>query len=163
MSCKHYSFVLVFLLSACASNQWQASEVEEVFVVDIKSSGLKIFDYSLTKAMLQAGGGGRRGGSSGKGSGKHAGRGGTGGSSADNGLAMKEYFNAMLESKLKKTAYCRQGYIELDSYLGKGQLQLRGECEEAATEEDRIKFANNLPTISNGVDSSSPAGVDVPN
>ena len=162
MSCKHYSFVLVLFLSACASNQWQASEVEEVFVVDIKSSGLKIFDYSLTKAMPQAGGSGRRGGSSGKGSGKHAG-GGMGGGSVDNGSAMKEYFNAMLESKLKKTAYCRQGYIELDSYLGKGQLQLRGECEEAATEEDRIKFANNLPSISNGMDSSSPTGVDVPN
>lgn len=157
MSCKHCSFVFILFLSACASNQWEPSEVEEVFVVDIKSSGLKIFDYSMKKTMPQAGGGGMRGGDSGKGSGQRGGLGGMGGGQGsgrmggenpDNGSAMKEYFKGMLESKLKKTGYCRQGYIELDSYFGRGQLQLRGECEEGATEKDRMKFAKNLSAIS---------------
>ena len=151
-------FILSLFLTACASKQWKPSEVDEVFVTDIKPGGLKIFDYSLTNTTAQAGGGGRRGGS-GKNTGKHGGRGGgagggmgggksgghggMGGGRSDNGSGMKQYFTDMLESKLKKSGYCRQGYIELDSYFGRGQLQMRGECEEGATEEDRIKFVNN--------------------
>ena len=148
----NYCFVLILplLLAACASNQWKPTEVDEVFVTDIKSSGLKIFNYSLTKTTPQASGSGeRRGGSNGKGSGKHSGRGGNGsgyggkggGKSADES-SMKPYFNEMLESKLKESGYCREGYIELDSYFGRGQLKMRGECEEGATEEDQIKFIN---------------------
>jgi len=142
-----FALILPLLLAACASNQWKPSEVNEVFVTDIKSSGLKIFNYSLTKTTPQASGSGeRRGGSSGKGSGKHGGRGGYGGKgggkSADES-SMKLYFNEMLELKLKESGYCREGYIELTSYFGRGQLEIRGECEEGATEEDRIKFVNN--------------------
>ncbi len=150
---ENYCFVLILplLLAACASNQWKPTEVDEVFVTDIKSSGLKIFNYSLTKTTPQASGSAeRRGGSNGKGSGKHSGRGGNGsgyggkggGKSADES-SMKPYFNEMLESKLKESGYCREGYIELNSYFGKGKLEIRGECEEGATEEDRIKFVNN--------------------
>ena len=149
----NYCFVLILplLLAACASNQWNLSEVDEIFVTDIKSSGLKIFNYSLTMTTPQASGSGEhRGGSNGKGSGKHSGHGGNGsgyggkggGKSADES-SMKPYFNEMLESKLKESGYCREGYIELNSYFGKGQLKIRGECEEGATEEDRIKFVNN--------------------
>ena len=155
MSCKHYFLVLILslFLTACANNQWKSSEVDEVFVTDIKSSGLKIFSYSLTKTAAQTSGSGERGGS-GKGSGKHGGRGGKGGGKSNGHgsmgsgkstyeSGMKPYFNEMLESKLKKSGYCREGYIELGSYFGRGQLQIRGECEEGATEEDRIKFVNN--------------------
>ena len=155
MRCKYYFLVLILslFLIACANNQWKSSEVEEVFVTDIKSSGLKIFNYSLTKTAPQISGGDGRN-VSGKGSGKHSGRGGKGGSKS-NGYgnmgsgksayesSMKPYFNEMLESKLKKSGYCREGYIELSSYFGRGQLKIRGECEESATEEDRIKFINN--------------------
>ncbi len=145
--------MLSLFMTACASNQWEHSEVEEVFVTDIKSSGLKIFNYSLTNTTAQASGNGKRGGS-GKGSGKYSGRGGKGGgkSNGHGGMSsgksayesnMKPYFNEMLETKLKSSGYCREGYIELSSYFGRGQLQIRGECEEGATEEDRIKFVNN--------------------
>ena len=155
MCCKNYCLVLILslFLTACANNQWKSSEVDEVFVTDIKPGGLKIFNYSLTKTTAQISGGGERGGGS-KGSGKHSGRGGKGGGKSAgygsmgsgksaNESSMKPYFNEMLESKLKKSGYCRHGYIELDSYFGRGQLQIRGECEEGATEEDRIKFVNN--------------------
>jgi hypothetical protein len=154
MCCKNYLLVLIFFLTACANNQWKSSEVDEVFVTDIKPGGLKIFNYSLTKTTAQTGGGSERNASSGKGSGKHSGRGGKGAGKSDGHgsmgsgksayeSSMKPYLNEMLESKLKKSGYCRDGYIELDSYFGRGQLQIRGECEEGATEEDRIKFVNN--------------------
>ena len=154
MNCRNYFLVLSLFLTACASNQWKSSEIDEVFVTDIKAGGLKIFNYSLTKTTPQTGSGGERNGSSGKGSGKHSGRGGKGAGKSDGHgsmgsgksayeSSMKPYFNEMLELKLKKTGYCRDGYIELDSYFGRGQLQIRGECEEGATEEDRIKFINN--------------------
>ena len=158
MNCKNYFLLLILSLfmTACASNQWEHSEVEEVFVTDIKSSGLKIFNYSLTNTTAQASGNGKRGGS-GKGSGKYSGRGGKGGgkSNGHGGMSsgksayesnMKPYFNEMLESKLKRSGYCREGYIELNSYFGRGQLKTRGECEESATEEDRIKFVNKEST-----------------
>ena len=53
------------------------------------------------------------------GGGKGGGHGGKGGGRSDNGSGMKQYFTDMLELKLKKSGYCRQGYIELASYLGK--------------------------------------------
>jgi len=128
--------------------------VAEVFVTDIKSGGLKIFNYSLTR-VTQQNSGSKRGASKGKGSGKHGGRGGKKGSghssmgsgagrgSSGDESGIKSYLNEMLESKLKTTGYCRDGYIELDSTFGRRLLEIRGECEEAATEEDRIKFVHN--------------------
>lgn len=156
MKYKNYFLVLLLPLTACASNQWESSEVEEVFVTDIKPGGLKIFNYSLTNTTAQASGNGKRGGG-GKGTGKHGGGrgmggsksggyGGMGGGKSVNEPSMKPYFNDMLESKLKNSGYCREGYIELDSYFGRRQLKMRGECEEGATEEDRIKFVNKEST-----------------
>ena len=150
MSYKYYFLVLSLFLTSCASNPWESSEVAEVFVTDIKSSGLKIFNYSLTRVTPQNGSSERGGGNS-KGSGKHGGRGGKSGSGyggmgsgkSNDDSAIKLYFNEKLESKLKKTGYCQDGYIELDRSFGRGLLTIRGECEEAATEEDRIKFVHN--------------------
>ena len=159
MNYKNHYLVLSLFLASCASNPWESSEVAEVFVTDIKSSGLKIFNYSLTRIPPQNGGSGRGGNS--KGSGKHGGRGGKGGGKgggksggnggmgsgkSDDDSAIKSYLNDMLESKLKKTGYCQDGYIELDSSFERGRLEIRGECEEAATEEDRIKFVHNKNT-----------------
>ena len=152
MNYKNNFLVLSLFLTSCASNPWESSEVAEVFVTDIKSSGLKIFNYSLTRVTPKSGGSGRGGNS--KGSGNHGGRGGKGGGKgggyggmgsgkSDDDSAIKSYLNDMLELKLKKTGYCQDGYIELDSSFGRGRLEIRGECEEAATEEDRIKFARN--------------------
>ena len=151
MNYKNYFLALSLFLSACASNPWESAEVAEVFVTDIKSSGLKIFNYSLTRVAPQNSGS-ERGGSSSKGSGEHGGRGGKGGGKgggyggmgsgkSNDDSAIKSYLNEMLESKLKKTGYCQDGYIELDSSFGRGLLLIRGECEEAATEEDWVKFA----------------------
>ena len=146
MKFKNYSLLLLYSLTACAGTEWQPSEVEEVFVTDIKASGLKIFDYSLTNNTPQASAkrsaGGKQGDGKGMGGGKSGGYGRMGGGNYDNHSSMKPYFNNMLEAKLKKSGYCRQGYYQLDSYFGRGQLKMRGECVEGATDEDRINFAN---------------------
>lgn len=106
--------------------------MKEVFVADIKHSGIKIFNYSLTRIAAQASGNGKHGGS-GKGAGKHGSGRGMGGGKSVNETSMKPYFYEMLESKLKESGYCREDYFEIDSYFGRGQLQMRGECEEGAT------------------------------
>ena len=69
MKYKIYFLVLLLSLTSCASNKWKSSEVEEIFVTDIKPSGLKIFNYSLTNTMAQASGNAKRDGGSGKGTG----------------------------------------------------------------------------------------------
>ncbi|MFT5162048.1 MAG: hypothetical protein ACI9FJ_000616 [Alteromonadaceae bacterium] len=47
-----------------------------------------------------------------------------------------------LELRLQQSGYCREGYLELNSYFGRGQSQIRGECKEGATEDDRSQFVN---------------------
>ncbi|RDH82491.1 MAG: hypothetical protein DIZ80_09395 [endosymbiont of Galathealinum brachiosum] len=152
MSYKKYFliFVLSMVLVSCGRNQWKSSEITEVFSTNIKPGGLKLFNYSLTKTASQAS---RRG--SGKGSGNGSGMG--GGRGGENGMhkgkaksgddaSMKQYLYDMLKVKLEKSGYCREGYIELDSNIGRGWMKIRGECEEGATEKDRIKFINNKST-----------------
>ena len=151
---KNYILALSLLfVTACASNQWESSDVEESFVTDIKSSGLKLFEYRLTRGSAKADGGGNYGGSnskgSGKGSGKGKGKGGGKGSGKGGGKGggksvdiseVKSYLDKMLTLKLKSSGYCRDGYIEFNSTYGRRKLKIRGECVEGATEEDRIKF-----------------------
>ncbi|MCW8935580.1 MAG: hypothetical protein OQK98_12715 [Gammaproteobacteria bacterium] len=149
MRYKNYCLLLLCSLTACASNQWDPSAVEEIFVTDIKVSGLKMFNYSLINTRAQSSGkadsngrgNGRQGGGRGMG-GKGGGHGAMDGGNSEIQSSFKPFFTDMLEAKLKTSGYCRQGYIELDSYLLRGQMQIRGECEEGATDEDRIKFVN---------------------
>jgi len=57
---------------------------------------------------------------------------------------MKKKFNQhlvqRLESKLEETAYCREGYFTLEKNLNRGKASVRGECREAATDEDVGRF-----------------------
>lgn len=47
-----------------------------------------------------------------------------------------------LEAKLSETGYCREGYTEIDTYQTESRLNLIGECNETATEQDRVFFVN---------------------
>jgi hypothetical protein len=142
---KNYILALSLLLTACASNQWESSNVEESFVTDIKSSGLKLFEYGLTRGSAKADGDGNYGGSNSKGSDKGSGKGkgkggGKGGGKSVDISEVKLYLDKMLTLKLKSSGYCRDGYIEFNSIYGRRKLKIRGECIEGATEKDRIKF-----------------------
>ncbi|MFB2732623.1 hypothetical protein [Shewanella mangrovisoli] len=46
-----------------------------------------------------------------------------------------------LEKTLEMTGYCREGYFELSRNIESGRGEIRGECKEGATEEDKQKFA----------------------
>ncbi|NOR79695.1 MAG: hypothetical protein GQ529_02500 [Methyloprofundus sp.] len=54
----------------------------------------------------------------------------------------KTKINEKLDSKLAETGYCREGYIVLNNYVGKGKSQIRGEYKEGTTDSNRKKFAN---------------------
>ncbi|AAN55821.1 hypothetical protein HRJ35_15570 [Shewanella oneidensis MR-1] len=45
-----------------------------------------------------------------------------------------------LEKTLEMTGYCREGYFELSRMIESGRGEIRGECKEGATEEDKQKF-----------------------
>ena len=142
---KIVALLVPFLMLACASNQKRQPEFKEIFVTDIKENGLKLFSYSVTMGSPQKE-------TKGKGRG-HKGEGGMGGGmrgrKSDGGPdhesmtnQSKAKINEKLDSKLAETGYCREGYIVLNSYLGKGKYQIRGECKDGATDSDRKKFAN---------------------
>lgn len=137
-------FVFLFL-SGCASNQRKSPEVTEVIATNITSNGLKLFSYSVTMSMPQK----RKEGLS-----RENGRGARNGRDKSGGMdevksdrestknRMKQMIYEKLESKLIDTGYCREGYIVLDRYFDREQAQIRGECKEGATEEDRKNFVN---------------------
>lgn len=146
-------YILIFFvslsLSACASSQKKAPEIKEEFVTNIDKSGLKLFSYTLTLAVPKNRNGGMRGGAGGM-------RGGMGGTGMRGGGAKshretmmkrrKEVVYEKLKTKLDETGYCRESYIELDNYFVRGRAQIRGECKDSATAEDRMTFINDENT-----------------
>lgn len=50
----------------------------------------------------------------------------------------------LAEQHLKENEYCREGFWLLESYHYSTSLQLRGECNELATQIDRENFPNTL-------------------
>ncbi|MGE6314570.1 hypothetical protein ACQKC1_02100 [Shewanella baltica] len=47
-----------------------------------------------------------------------------------------------LTKTLEMTGYCREGYIELSRIIEPGRGEIRGECQEGATNADKQKFVN---------------------
>tara|TARA_R110000787_G_scaffold20281_33_gene60491 strand:- start:3728 stop:4207 length:480 start_codon:yes stop_codon:yes gene_type:complete len=54
----------------------------------------------------------------------------------------------LLEKRLTETRFCRDGYLVLNSDISRMAARIRGECVEAASDEDRHNFPNN--TASSG-------------
>ena len=143
---KVVALLMPLLMLACASNQKRQQDIQEIFVTDIKENGLKLFSYSVSMSLPQKeinGKGMGHKGDGGMGGGNRGGRKGTGRTDRESMTSRnKEKINEKLDSKLVETGYCREGYIVLNSYVGKGKSQIRGECKEGATDSDRKKFAN---------------------
>ncbi|MBT3133569.1 hypothetical protein KL866_00255 [Alteromonas sp. ALT199] len=124
---------------------------EIFFETKINQDGTKLFSFSipLMKQRNGAKGGGGRGGR-GQG-GEGGGRGGRGGQenrggssqkSSDSSDRMTEQLYASLDEKLDETGYCQTGYIEIDTHQTEDRLHLLGECNETASELDRLDFPN---------------------
>jgi len=148
-------------ISACSSNQ--KNELPQGYLAThIFEDGSKQFVYTVN--LPESTGRGRRGKGSGRpgnmtghvqgGSnrsltgGVTAGSGGSGkggGSRAGSGQQGRAsmLMNA-LEAELKKSAYCREGYMELERMMEPSQTFIKGECVDAASVNDYEKFPNEI-------------------
>jgi hypothetical protein len=134
-------------ITACRSNspKRNGDMPNEVFVTQIKANGSKIFNYSLIKKMPNQG---QMGKGMGKGGGRHGGGMGggmKGGKKPDMSkmkAKMQEKATHKLAKKLSESGYCREGYMELESFFERGHVTIKGECNESATTQDREKFIN---------------------
>lgn len=50
----------------------------------------------------------------------------------------------LLDTALKQTQYCREGYLLLGRYAGRKTNRLRGECKEIATQADKLQYENSI-------------------
>jgi hypothetical protein len=137
------------IVSACAHRPPPLDMDEIFFETQIKQDGTKLFAFSipLMKPREGAKGGGGRGGRGGEGGGRggrggQESRGGSSQKSSDSSDRMTEQLYASLDEKLDETGYCQTGYIEIDTHQTEDRLHLLGECNETASELDRIEFPN---------------------
>ena len=126
------------LLVACASNQTKQPEVEEIFVTDIRSNGIKFFNYTVTVSRPSGSRSGTGRGKRGAGGGKQGG----GSAGRPDRESMMKGVEEKLDVRLAETGYCREGYIVLGRRIDRGRSFIRGECKEGATADDREKFTN---------------------
>ncbi|MBU2979293.1 hypothetical protein [Alteromonas sp. C1M14] len=139
----------VLLLSGCASKPDKPPKEQPLFVTNIKPDGSKMFSFSVAmRAEKQGRDGGGRGRESGGG-----GRGGRGGKGApperdgqdSQGRSDEDRIEKIYEAldlKLGETGYCREGYIEIDTYETETRFNILGECNDSATNEDKALFIN---------------------
>lgn len=135
------------ILSACAHRPPPLDKDEIYFETKIKQDGTKLFAFSIP-SMKQPDGG--KGGSGrGSRSQEGGGRGGRSGQkdregasepSSDNGDRMAKQLYASLDEKLDETGYCQTGFIEIDTHQTEDRLHLLGECNETASDLDRLDF-----------------------
>lgn len=137
------------IVSACAHRPPPLDLDEIFFETKINQDGTKLFAFSipLMKPREGAKGGGGRGGRGGEGGGRggHGGqesRGGSSQKSSDSSDRMAEQLYASLDEKLDETGYCQTGYIEIDTHQTEDRLHLLGECNETASDLDRLDFPN---------------------
>lgn len=142
--------IIALLISACAHHKDRRQPQEAAsFATMIKRDGSKQFNYSMSTGSQRGGRGEGRGGHGERPPrGEGGGRGGPrdSGQSEEASLQQEEKIRQQLLDKvdleLAENGYCRNGYIELDYYAINGQAQLRGECQESATEKDRLLWPN---------------------
>ena len=148
--------VLTLLVPACSSHK-ALPEMRESFSTHILVNGEKNFQLALTMAQQEhksrPGRGGGPGGPGGMGGPPPGG--GMGGGPPDSapdregdGDRREEEIRQQITEKLngifQENRYCREGYDILEENLAPvhGTLFVRGRCSEAATDEDRERFAS---------------------
>ncbi len=50
----------------------------------------------------------------------------------------------ILDQRMESSEYCRSGYLLLGRHSGPTTQMIRGECREAATDDDRRRFPNTI-------------------
>jgi hypothetical protein len=152
MKCKYIILPVTLFIISCTNNP-KRPEHKEFFVTHIETDGTKKFSYSLvtTAPNTSRSNSSKAGGRNGRGGGGRSGRGGKGGNRGgsnqapgqiDHKLKMEKKFIRKLEKTLFNNAYCLEGYIKLESFIDREMSQLKGQCEEKATTEDKKRFPN---------------------
>lgn len=59
-------------------------------------------------------------------------------------LGARSYRSLLMnvEYVVKKSGYCREGFLEIDKSLSRYHIWMKGECKEGATTEDQQKFGS---------------------
>ncbi|UAA38604.1 hypothetical protein KIH87_18375 [Paraneptunicella aestuarii] len=122
--------ILILAMAACGSNS-RTSKVHGVFITSIKADGTKLFVFTSPE------------GGKGVGHYSHPGlmeRQAPGRQGIAHRERLQDLIIEALELRLTQNGYCREGYIQLGSYIERGLFEIRGECNEAATDADRKQF-----------------------
>jgi hypothetical protein len=136
---------IIFGLTACAASKPQVEDfdikVEDKFQTSIKGDGIKLFTYKVKYAELptleqphmarvrelekmKRAGGKKRPMPS---------------------IDLSDWTQQIelgLDKTINMTGYCRDGYIELSRIIEVGRGEIRGECNDGATDADIKKFAS---------------------
>ena len=157
---KKTILTLTFIfLCACSSNQ-KSDTPQGYLATHIFDDGSKQFVYTVdlpeSSGQSKRGkGSGRPGtvagsvqGSSNRGlsGGVSAGTGsrGKGGNNGRGQLGKATQLQDALDAELKKTGYCRDGFMELERMMQPSQTFIKGECVETASHTDRENFPNEM-------------------
>ena len=149
--------IVLILVVGCSSNQ-KNDAPQGYLATHIFDDGSKQFVYTVDLSDVsgqdkRGKGNGRPGnvaghvqGSSNRGisGGVSAGKGGRskGGGRGQQGRA--SLLNDALEAELKKSGFCRDGFMELDRMMEPSQTFINGECVEAASTRDREEIPNEI-------------------
>lgn len=151
---------LFLFLTACSTKPERPEPPDGYFSTYIEQDGVKKFQYTIDypeggqSANRKGRPGNTRGhvyGSSSRGvaGGVTAGTGGRGQrASSGRGYSYEQFqqinsrLENVLERELNKSNFCHQGYRETERVAEPPMVYIRGECNEAASEEDRERFPN---------------------
>ncbi len=154
--------LITVCISGCSSRD--EPKLTPIFHTEIKADDSKMFSFTLVgNNGIKAEGAednkpeGESEGERGKGSGGKGGRGGRGkgdrqssteqvprptSRSNDKSKYLNELLYELLNEQLLQNQYCRTGYFQLEKSLVRGLINLKGECNESATAEDKARFPN---------------------
>lgn len=141
------------LVTACGGHRRPPPGIQqEKLVIHIHHNGTKLFAYAVANGGPGGGpgdgpgmGGDRPppGGGQPPGGESHGGDRRTGGDRGTRGKSGND-LTERLESKLASTGFCREGYIEMERYAYQQSQWIRGECREAASQQDWRRFGNRV-------------------
>mgnify|MGYP000126722507 CR=1 FL=1 len=148
--------IVCMLMFSCAQKKKKEVINDVTLITHIKNNGVKEFSYSATLSQKKKpagsrshnkGGGGRGGAAGGRGGRGGGSRGGNGDRSKnDSSQGISEKMKSKIYQDLNKrlrTGFCRDGFVETEVFFDKKYIQIKGVCNERATNSDRKRYPNN--------------------
>ncbi len=153
------SMFTTFAIMGCAQNKPKQPEIKEVFTTHIDADDTKLFVYKISmenqdrsrkggkdgrsEGRKGKGGGGKEGGRPGRNGSREGGKGRDEGENK-NEERMRALLDARLNSMIKTTGYCVEGYDVIDEAIFSRTATVNAQCINKATPEDRERFPNRV-------------------